>query len=87
MVELMTKTDSRLFKSSIRSKLEKPSIEPHHEISDLNKDMIAEAAASDAKHQFNFLLHLSVTIGSFMILGCTALVLFLQVLISARLQS
>ncbi len=87
MVELMITIDPRLFKSSIRSKLEKPSIEPRHEISDLDKDMIAEAAASDAKRQFNLLLHLSVIIGSFMILGCTALGLFMQVLISARLQS
>lgn len=88
MADFVTKTDHRLFESSIRSDLEKLSIELHHAISDLRKDMNTQFAAVDAKLEslkLHLTLKISSIIGGIMIAGLSALGIFMKTLISTTL--
>ncbi|UUM21037.1 CCDC90 family protein [Mycoavidus sp. SF9855] len=88
MADFVTKTDHRLFESSIRSDLEKLSIELRHEVSDLRKDMNTRFAAVDAKLeslQLHLTLKISSIVGGILIAGLSALGLFMKALISASL--
>ncbi|UAW63603.1 CCDC90 family protein [Mycoavidus sp. HKI] len=88
MAGFVTKTDHRLFESSIRSDLDKLSIELRHEISDLRKDMNTRFAAVDAKLeslQLHLTLKISSIIGGILIAGLSALGIFMKALISANL--
>lgn len=95
MADFVTKTDHRLFESSIRSDLEKLSIELRHEISDLRKDMNTRFAAVDAKFaavdakleslQLHLTLKISSIVGGILIAGLSALGIFMKTLISTTL--
>ncbi len=88
MADFVTKTDHRLFESSIRSDLEKLSIELRHEISDLRKDMNTRFAAVDAKLeslQLHLTLKISSIVGGILIAGLSAFGLFMKTLIATAL--